>query len=505
MTSSGRLEVPVGYRFHPTDEELVNHYLRFKMQGDKEYEVRAIGEVNICKYEPWDLPGLSMIETEDHEWFFFCAREINRSRANRATKRGYWKSTGRDRNIRVKGTNNVIGTKKTLVFHEGRVPNGRRTSWVIHEYQPATFPPHQKAFVLCRLFKKADVRTNEAPCDDVDVSSYAASDFEGQVPGHTIPENYEFNRVDAGLASVHQHQRQDYDIASSLQLEEYNQQEPPDLDPIITDDFDYDVMKYLSDDTEQEEDQFVNSLFNQQDEYTLEEVRQSNDSRAPDSPITIYYDGGELSSDSDTDTTQAPHQRIHMINSGTASSSNRGQYKEKRNGVVLDDFLGLDSSSVDSAAYIPRVRSTQSQGLRSPTSIGAFDLQYQPSVCHSEVQRAAPREFQQQSSSLKVVSLQKAKDASRLSITTNLPQKERSITESDKEQKLGQGTNANNSPKSKKVRSAGSDRKGSLIFQETSQKGHESTPPLVYVVKILIGIFLFVFFIRNMLLYGNWC
>ena len=46
----------------------------------------------------------------------------------------------------------------------------------------------QKAFVLCRLFKKADVRTNEAPCDDGDVSSYAASDFEGQVPGHTILE-----------------------------------------------------------------------------------------------------------------------------------------------------------------------------------------------------------------------------------------------------------------------------------------------------------------------------
>ena len=98
-----------------------------------------------------------------------------------------------------------------------------------------------------------------------------------------------------------------------------------------------------------------------------------------------------------------------------------------------------------------------------------------------------------------------AKDVSRLSITTNLPQKERSITESDKEQKMSQGTNADNSPKLKKVRSAGSDRKGSLIFQETAQKGHESTPPLVYFVKILIGIFLFVVFIREMLLYGNWC
>ena len=97
-----------------------------------------------------------------------------------------------------------------------------------------------------------------------------------------------------------------------------------------------------------------------------------------------------------------------------------------------------------------------------------------------------------------------AKDASRLSITTNLPQKERSITESDKEQKLSQGTNANNSPKLKKVRSAGSDRKGSLIFQETSLQGHESSPPSVYFAKFLIGIILFVVFIREMLLYGNW-
>ena len=75
-------------------------------------------------------------------------------------------------------------------------------------------------------------------------------------------------------------------------MEEYNQQEPPDLDATFTDDFDFNFRQYLSDDDEQEE-------------YTLEAVRQSNDSRAPDSPITIYYDGG-LSSDSDTDTAQAP-------------------------------------------------------------------------------------------------------------------------------------------------------------------------------------------------------
>ncbi|CAK7348602.1 unnamed protein product [Dovyalis caffra] len=46
-------QTPVGYGFHPTDEELVNHYLRFKMHGGYEEEVSRIPEVNrdfvLCK------------------------------------------------------------------------------------------------------------------------------------------------------------------------------------------------------------------------------------------------------------------------------------------------------------------------------------------------------------------------------------------------------------------------------------------------------------------------
>ena len=97
------------------------------------------------------------------------------------------------------------------------------------------------------------------------------------------------------------------------------------------------------------------------------------------------------------------HQQMHIINGGTASSSNRGQYKENRNGVVLD------ASSVDSAADIRHVLSTQSQGQRSPPSIGTLKLQYPPRSRHSVEQRAAPRKFHLKNRSLKVVSIDKVR------------------------------------------------------------------------------------------------
>ena len=49
-----------GFRFHPTDEELVSYYLKRKVLG-KPVRFDAIGEVDIYKHEPWDLAGVVMM------------------------------------------------------------------------------------------------------------------------------------------------------------------------------------------------------------------------------------------------------------------------------------------------------------------------------------------------------------------------------------------------------------------------------------------------------------
>ncbi|KAM7459776.1 hypothetical protein LguiA_005508 [Lonicera macranthoides] len=95
------VSLPPGFRFHPTDEELVAYYLKRKING-RTIELEVIPEVDLYKCEPWDLP----------------------------------------------------------VYYRGRAPHGARSDWVMHEYrlderECETASGLQDAYALCRVFKKS--------------------------------------------------------------------------------------------------------------------------------------------------------------------------------------------------------------------------------------------------------------------------------------------------------------------------------------------------------------
>ncbi|XP_054814988.1 NAC domain-containing protein 7-like [Prosopis cineraria] len=200
--------VPPGFRFHPTDEELVDYYLRKKVTS-RRIDLNVIKDVDLYKIEPWDLQEICRIGTEEqNEWYFFSHKDKKYptgTRTNRATAAGFWKATGRDKAIYSK--HDLIGMRKTLVFYKGRAPNGQKSDWIMHEYRLETDEngtPQAKGWVVCRVFKKRittirKVSEHDSPCwyDDQQVSTFM-QDLDSpkqQNPHHQSQHNLMYHQI----------------------------------------------------------------------------------------------------------------------------------------------------------------------------------------------------------------------------------------------------------------------------------------------------------------------
>ncbi|KAJ7971826.1 NAC domain protein [Quillaja saponaria] len=161
--------LPPGFRFHPTDEELILHYLT-KRVASIPLPVSIIAEVDIYKFDPWELPAKAAFG--EKEWYFFSPRDRkypNGARPNRAAASGYWKATGTDKIIVSslaggRGGHHSFGVKKSLVFYKGRPPMGIKSNWIMHEYRLVDNSKPTKLrdssmrldeWVLCRIYKKS--------------------------------------------------------------------------------------------------------------------------------------------------------------------------------------------------------------------------------------------------------------------------------------------------------------------------------------------------------------
>ncbi|GJN14452.1 hypothetical protein PR202_gb01281 [Eleusine coracana subsp. coracana] len=184
------LQLPPGFRFHPTDEELVMHYLCRRCAG-LPISVPIIAEIDLYKYDPWQLPRMALYG--EKEWYFFSPRDRkypNGSRPNRAAGTGYWKATGADKPV---GTPKPLAIKKALVFYAGKAPKGDKTNWIMHEYRLAdvdrTAPKKNNSlrlddWVLCRIYNKKGA--SERPTGGWD--QHAAVSEQQQAEAQSPPE-----------------------------------------------------------------------------------------------------------------------------------------------------------------------------------------------------------------------------------------------------------------------------------------------------------------------------
>ncbi|OEL20094.1 NAC domain-containing protein 41 [Dichanthelium oligosanthes] len=177
-------QLPPGFRFHPTDEELVVQYLRRKALA-RPLPAAVIPVVHdVARRDPWDLPGAS-----EGEAYFFSLRRApatGRGGRRRTAGSGYWKATGKEKPVFLQcGTRQLlVGVKTALAFHRSEPPSSSssRTGWVMHEYRLAVpagvavaeqrkNASHDCAvepgeWVVCRVFLKN--RPRNRPSGDVD-------------------------------------------------------------------------------------------------------------------------------------------------------------------------------------------------------------------------------------------------------------------------------------------------------------------------------------------------
>ena len=141
--SSDPLMAP-GFRFYPTEEELLTFYLRHRLAGTSPVVEHLIPVVYIYGYHPSELRAMAGAAnvSDTEQWFFFCQRaerELHGGRPARNTPSGYWKATGSPSYVYSSSSSptaiRVIGEKRTMVFYQGRAPTGNKTRWKMNEYK----------------------------------------------------------------------------------------------------------------------------------------------------------------------------------------------------------------------------------------------------------------------------------------------------------------------------------------------------------------------------------
>ncbi|BAT98205.1 Protein NTM1-like 9 [Vigna angularis] len=354
----------VGVGFRPTEQELVDFYLKHKLLAD-DSGVDVIPVIDLCQVEPSDVPGMlakSRIRFGNPDWFFFSPVDFkyaNSKRVNRKTEKGFWKATGKDRDIRSWNNNTLIATKKTLVYYTGSVSCGVKSIWVIHEYHAVTFHESKRYFVLCRLMRKSgkttEGGTDPVVCGEEEPSELNVSDYENQATSKEIPSGGKVTGAEPIFQANSQSETYVSQIPQSSTEEASSFPDYPSNNAYFRNENCF--IQFSSKITK--EDEFLNRIIadenldiDEDNIYTFVNNSIRKDTNIMDSS-SIY---NEYSNNEEYHSSKRFKLSEDVIDD---ASSNQ----ETKKSMILDNFCGMESSSCDSALEINYIETSSSQSI----------------------------------------------------------------------------------------------------------------------------------------------
>ncbi|MCL7045796.1 hypothetical protein MKW94_020366 [Papaver nudicaule] len=223
MGDNNNVRLPPGFRFNPTDQELILHFLHRKASL-LPCVPDVIPDLDLYPYDPWDLNGTYVhslyirtwillilcfesymvlkqvsymfsgkaLAGDYNQWYFFSRRTSNRVSAS-----GYWMPLDDnlvDEPILLPNDHKktkVAGLKRYLGFY---MAQGIKTNWVMHEYRlldsrgrgsssssssrssKQRRPTDSSKWVVCRVFKQGGGSDGSYNGDDEDGTALSGMD-----------------------------------------------------------------------------------------------------------------------------------------------------------------------------------------------------------------------------------------------------------------------------------------------------------------------------------------
>ncbi|XP_062113229.1 NAC domain-containing protein 104-like [Humulus lupulus] len=181
MGDNQDVKLPPGFRFCPTDEELILQFLYPKVFLIPSTHLNIIPDLDLHLYHPREFTGTALSSGNMHYFF-------SKTTEDKATSNGYWKEMDINEPIFVSGANNKVGVKKYYVYfvinHHESPTSVTETNWIMEEYNlcnnlelmSTTSPTYKRRRKLKLDFKWVLCRVHERKLDDISLQSVQYED-----------------------------------------------------------------------------------------------------------------------------------------------------------------------------------------------------------------------------------------------------------------------------------------------------------------------------------------